>query len=104
MTVDTDDLSDFAYTIIVGAAGFSDTLKAELGSMCSSCQNENDWLHAVQRHLRKILANPGEYLEFWNLEEEEGISGEEFSRHTRSLLKQTELALDLPLGERKQIS
>ena len=71
--MDTDDLSEKAYTIIVQAARLCDTLKAELGALSLACENEDKWLESVQSHLMKILKDPDGYVEYWNLEEEEGI-------------------------------
>jgi hypothetical protein len=38
--MDTDDLSDKAYGIIVHAARVCDTLKAEIGALSYECENE----------------------------------------------------------------
>jgi hypothetical protein len=38
--VDTDDLSEKAYEIIVHAARVCDTLKTELGALSYECENE----------------------------------------------------------------
>ena len=56
--MDTDDLSDKAYSIIVHAARVCDTLKAELGALSLGCENEVAWLHRVGNRLRKIVEDP----------------------------------------------
>jgi hypothetical protein len=71
--VDTDDLSDKAYEIIVHAARVCDTLKTELGALSYQCENEGAWLERVQTRLNEIANDPVEFVEYWNLEEEEGI-------------------------------
>ena len=38
--MDTDDLSEKAYTIIVQAARLCDTLKAELGALSLACEDD----------------------------------------------------------------
>ena len=83
--MDTDDLSEKAYSIIVHAARVCDTLKAELGALSLECENEVTWLRGVQNSLLKIAEDPDEYVEYWKLEEEEGIDA----------LQVKKLALDL---------
>jgi hypothetical protein len=72
--MDTDDLSDMAWDIIVRAAQVSDTLKADLGARSGRYENEDDWLCGVQKFLQRIVEEPGEYVDYWNLEEEEGVA------------------------------
>lgn len=66
-----------AYGIIVQAARVSDTLKAELGALSRDYNIEDDWLQGVQKHFQAILTDPKSYVEFWNLEEEEGVTAPE---------------------------
>lgn len=72
--MDTDDLSIMAYRLISQAARGSDTLKAELGALSRNYKNEDDWLRGAQNHLQEIVDDPGAYVDYWNLEEEEGLS------------------------------
>lgn len=72
--MDTDDLSEMAWEIIARAAQVSDTLKADLGSRGSRYGNEDDWLRGVLKFLLRIVEDPGEYVDYWNLEEEEGVT------------------------------
>jgi hypothetical protein len=37
------------------------------------CENEDIWLEKVQTRLNEIANDPVEFVEYWNLEEEEGI-------------------------------
>ena len=53
--MDTDDLTEMAWDVIVRAAHVSDTLKAELGAMASRFKSENEWLRGVRAHLEEIL-------------------------------------------------
>jgi hypothetical protein len=62
-----------------------DTLKAELGALSLECENEDAWLRGVQNLLTKIVEDPDTYVEYWNLEEEEGIDASQIKK----------LALDL---------
>jgi len=45
--MDTDDLTEMAWDLIVRAARVSDTLKAELGAMACQFQSEDKWLQGV---------------------------------------------------------
>jgi len=83
--MDTDDLSDKAYGIIVHAAQECDTLKTELGALSYDCENEDAWLVKVQTRLGKIGKDPQEYVEYWNLEEEEGIDASQMRRIVQKL-------------------
>jgi hypothetical protein len=88
--VDTDDLSDKAYSIIVNAAQVCDTLKAELGALSYDCDNEGAWLEKVQTHLEKIGKDPQEYVEYWNLEEEEGIDASQMKMIVQNLSRRVD--------------
>lgn len=72
--MDTDAFSDLAYDIIVRAARISDTLKSELGAMSAKYQTEDDWLNGVQKRLQKIIKDPDEYVDYWDLEDAEGVT------------------------------
>ena len=88
--MDTDDLSEKAYGIIVQAARVCDTLKAELGALSLGCENEVAWLHRVGNRLRKIVEDPGAYVEYWNLEEEEGIDASQIKKLALDLSRQVD--------------
>ena len=72
--MDTDDLSEMAWDIIVQAAQVSDTLKVELCALSGNYSNEDDWLREVRKHLQEIIEDPGGYVDYWNLEEDERIT------------------------------
>ncbi len=88
--MDTDDLSEKAYSIIVHAARVCDTLKAELGAMSLGCDSEDLWLERVQTHLKKIARDPDVYAEDWNLEEEEGIDASQIKKLALNLSRQVD--------------
>ena len=88
--MDTDDLTEKAYSIIDNAARGCDTLKAELGAISLECENEDMWLCRVQSHLRKIVEDPDEYVEYWNLEEEEGINVSQIKKLALDLSRQVD--------------
>lgn len=72
--MDTDDLTEMAWGIIVSASKVSDTLKAELGAMASRFKTEDEWLRGVRAHLVEILEDPAEYVDAWDLENEEAVT------------------------------
>ncbi len=83
--MDSDYFSDMAYDIIVRAARISDTLKSELGAMSGIYQNEDDWLNGVWKHLQMIMKGPDEYVDYWNLEDEEGVTPGELKKGVTAL-------------------
>lgn len=72
--MDTDDLSEMAWEIIARAAQVSDTLKADLGARSGRYGCEDDWLRGVLNLLQRIVEDPSDYVDYWNLEEEEGVT------------------------------
>mgnify|MGYP007089313143 CR=1 FL=1 len=88
--MDTDDLSDKAYGIIVHAAMACDTLKTELGALSCDCKNEETWLEKVQARLNAIARDPDEFVEYWNLEEEEGIDASQMKRIVQNLSRRVD--------------
>ena len=98
--MDTDEFSEMAYDIIVRAARTSDTLKAELGALSGRYKSENEWLRGVSRHLKKIINDPQEYVDYWNLEEEEGIMSDKIKKASEDLLQRIDKVLMMPLTKR----
>ena len=88
--MDTDDLSDNAYEIIVHAAKVCDTLKTELGVLSYDCENEDIWLEKVQARLNEITKDPVAFVEYWNLEEEEGIDAGQMKRIVQKLSRRVD--------------
>ncbi len=88
--MDTDDLSDKAYGIIVHAAQECGTLKTELGVLSSDCENEDVWLEKVQAHLNEIAKDPEAYVEYWNLEEEGGVDAIQMKRTVQGLFRRVD--------------
>jgi RNA processing factor Prp31 len=98
--MDTDEYSEMAWEIIVQAARISDTLKTELGMMSNKYNSEDEWLRGVSNHLKEIINKPEEYVDYWNLQEEEGITPEEIKKLAENLLCQSEMLLVTPLKGR----
>jgi len=98
--MDTDDFSEMTWSIIVQAAEISDTLKAELGSMSMKCEHEDDWLQEVRVFLEEIIEAPDEYVEFWNLDEYEGVTAIIIKELAIKLNHLAAKVLTTPLSER----
>ena len=71
--------------LLVHAAQVCDTLKTELGVLRYDCKNEDAWLEEVQTHLNEIAKDSESYVEYWNLEEEEGIDASQMKRIVQKL-------------------
>ncbi|MDD1650281.1 MAG: hypothetical protein LUO80_07790 [Methylococcaceae bacterium] len=98
--MDTDDLTEMAWDVIVRAACVSDTLKAELGAMARRFQSEDEWLRGVRAHLEKITENPAEYADAWDLENEEGITATMIGSCAAELFLRVNEILAIPLSRR----
>jgi hypothetical protein len=101
--MDTDELTEMAYDIIVRAARVCDTLKTELGAMSGKYKSENEWLQGVRNYLEEIMDSPDGYVDYWNLEEEEGITPAAIKEYAVELLLQVDKVLTTPLNERGTI-
>jgi hypothetical protein len=98
--MDTDDFSEKAYDILIRAARVSDTLKAELAVISSEYNSEDEWLQEVKNHLKAIINAPEEYVDYWSLQEAEGVSPEEIKKLADYLFCQCEIVLATPSNER----
>lgn len=99
--MDSDDLTDMAWDVIVQAAQLSDALKVDLGDMSGEYVTEDDWLRGVRGFLREIAETPEEYVELWDLEEEEGVTAIMISVLAVALASQVEkVALAAPAAGR----
>jgi len=100
--MDTDDLTEKAYEIIVAAARVSDTLKAELGALSRHCDHEDDWLRGVKAHLQAIAEDPEDYVDSWSLDECEGVSPKTMGNLAARLCRKVDEVLGMPLMERSR--
>ncbi len=98
--MDTDDLTEMAWDVIMRAARVSDTLKAELGAMASQFQSEDEWLQGVRAHLEEIAADPAEYVESWDLENEERVTATMIRICAADLCSRMDSILARPMNKR----
>lgn len=98
--MDTDDLSEKSWALVVLAACVSDTLKSELGAMASRFRSEDEWLRGVRAHMERIAENPEGYVDYWDLENEEGVPPDLMARCAADLCRRVDEILVLPMNRR----
>ncbi|MBN2466689.1 MAG: hypothetical protein JXD19_00945 [Deltaproteobacteria bacterium] len=98
--MDTDDLTEMAWGIIVSASQVSDTLKAELGAMASRFKTEDEWLRGVRAHLVEILEDPAEYVDSWDLENTEAVTATMIGSTAAELRDRVDSVLSTPMNQR----
>jgi hypothetical protein len=72
----------------------------EHGALSGRYISENEWLRGVSRHLKAIINVSEEYVGYWNLEEEAGITPDKIKESAEVLLYRIDKVLMTPLGER----
>ncbi len=98
--MDTDDLTEMAWGVIVSASQGSDTLKAELSSMSSRFKTEDEWLRGVRAHLVEIVKDPAEYVDFWDLENVEDVTATMIGSIAAELREGVDSVLSTPGNKR----
>lgn len=98
--MDTDDLTEIAWGIIISASQVSDTLKAELGVMASRFKTEDEWLRRVRAHLVEIFEDPAEYVDSWDLENTEAVTVTMIGSIAAELRGRVDSVLSTPMNKR----
>lgn len=98
--MDTDDLTEMAWDIIVSASRVSDTLKAELGALASRFRTEEEWLRGVRAHLGGIFEDPAEYVDSWDLENAEAVTETMIGSFAAELRDRVDSVLSTPKKKR----
>lgn len=98
--MDTDDLTEMAWGIIVSASHVSDTLKAELGAMASLFNTEDEWLQGVRALLLEIFEDPAEYVDSWDLENAEAVTATMMGSFAAELRDRVDSVLSMPMNKR----
>lgn len=78
----------------------SDTLKADLGARSLRYESDDDWLRGVLEFLQRILAAPDDYVDYWNLEEEEGVTATMMREIAVELSRRAKVTLAKPPNQR----
>lgn len=98
--MDTDDLTEMAWDVIVRASQVSDTLKAELGAMASRFRTEDEWLRGVRARSVEIFEDPAEYVNSWDLENAENVTPAMIGPFAAALRDHVDSILSTPLHKR----
>jgi len=96
--MDTDDLTPMAYETLSRAFEFCDALRAEIGASASEFRTEDDFLRGTRRFLNEILADPEDYLDFWNLVDDTDVKA--FVRGVKSVRGHVTTTLKTPRDQR----
>jgi hypothetical protein len=98
--MNTDDLTEMAWGIIVSTSRVSDTLKAELGAMANRFKTEDEWLRGVRAHLVDIFEDPAEYVGSWDLESTEAVTATMIGSIAAELRGRVDSVLSTPMNKR----
>jgi hypothetical protein len=66
--MDTDDLTEMAYQSIRIAGDISEHLRCDIAVRSREYQEEDSYLGGIVDFLHKIVQDPGEKIELWNLD------------------------------------
>lgn len=75
-----------------------DVLKCELAVLCGRFETEDEFLAGVLEYLAKLAGAPEEYLDYWGLRDDAGVSV--FSEKLDAVRRHVEATLRTPYAER----
>ncbi|MFO7687614.1 MAG: hypothetical protein R6V60_16135 [Desulfobacterales bacterium] len=61
---------------------------------------EDEWLRGVCTHLEEIIEDPAEYVDYWDLENEEAVSATMIESCAEELYGQVDKILAMPMNKR----
>ncbi len=96
--MDTGDLTDMAYDVLIIANGITDCLKTELGVLSAKYKNEDEYLNGILKFINRIKEAPEHYFDFWVLWDELDISF--FKSSLEKLTKYVMMTLETPMEQR----
>ena len=96
--MDTDDLTEMAYEIIIRADYILDVLKTEIGASCAKYENEDSFLKGTLDFINRKIKAPESYLDFWNYLDEVDIV--QFKNELNELKTFIIKVIDTPLQDR----
>ncbi len=69
--MDTSFLTRDAYQVLIGRSGeISHFLQTEIGAMAKDFRGEDNYLDGVYQEILGIIADPEDWLDFWNLSDD----------------------------------
>ena len=68
--MDTDDLSDMAYKVLIMSESITHILTVEIGAMSQNFNDENSYLKGMLKFIQSIKKHPSDYIDHWDLGQE----------------------------------
>ena len=96
--MDTGDLTDMAYNVLIMANNITDCLKTELGVLSAKYKNEDEYLNGILNFINKIKEAPENYFDFQVLWDELDIPF--FKSSLEKLTKYVMMTLETPMEQR----
>ena len=96
--MDTDNLTPMAYATLSLGYEACEPLRAEIGASAVAFDTENEFLNGMSKFMEKILSDPEDYLDSWNLLEEVGQAS--FAERVRRVQEHIAVTLKTPQAER----
>ena len=100
--MDTDDLTEMADRTIILANEATDVLKCELGVLCGRFETEDEFLAGVLEYLAKLAGAPEEYLDYWGLRDDAGVSA--FAGKLDAVRRHPQAAVRIKGTERRRLA
>ncbi len=96
--MDTGDLTDMAYYVLIMADRITDCLKTELGVLSAKYKNEDEYLDGMLKFINRIKESPENYFDFWVLWDKLDISF--FKSALEKLTRHIMMTLETPIEQR----
>jgi len=96
--MDTDDLTPMAYRTLRLAYAAFEPMRCDIGVMARDYGTEDEYLRGIVKLLGKVMEEPGDYLESWNMED--GVDSKEFVAAVERVLKHVKSTLSTPRRKR----
>jgi hypothetical protein len=99
--MDTDELTQMAYDIIVKASLILDVLKTDIAVRSSKHDHEDSFLAGTLSFIKKTIKYAEDYLDYWGHADDIGIN--EFKKKLVELEKYVLKVMKTPISERGAI-
>jgi len=90
-----------AYASIVIANEITDYLKCDLGVRSENYKDEDAYLNGILKFVRKIMHDPEDYLDYWNLWAELDLTA--FVKGLKELEKHILKTIETPFDQRGDV-
>lgn len=96
--MDTNDLTEKAYEILIIAESINHTITVHIGAMCGRYRTEDEFLKGVIRLIREIMDDPENFIDEWDLNDE--IDAPELVSGLLGLRKYVDEVMKTPIQDR----